>query len=100
MLAGAVRDFDKGDLVGTKTFGKAVGQITLNFEQDGSGLVITTSCYYTPSGESIQGKGITPDFTVELDSKFAGMAVSDIPREEDAQLQKAFELLNAKLAES
>lgn len=100
LLAGAVRDFDKGDLVGTKTFGKAVGQITLNFEQDGSGLVITTSCYYTPSGESIQGKGITPDFTVELDSKFAGMAVSDIPREEDAQLQKAFELLNAKLAES
>lgn len=100
LLAGAVRDFDKGELVGTKTFGKAVGQITLNFEQDGSGLVITTSCYYTPDGESIQGKGITPDFVVELDSKFTDTAVSDIPKEEDTQLQKAFELINAKLAES
>ena len=100
LLAGAVRDFGKGKLVGTKTFGKAVGQITVNFDKDGSGLVLTTSCYYTPSGDCIQGKGIEPDFTVELDEKFASAAVADIPKDEDAQLQKAFELLHAELADS
>lgn len=100
LLVGAVRDFGAGKLVGTKTFGKAVGQVTLNFDQDGSGLVITTSCYYTPSGDCIQGEGIAPDFTVELDSQFNNVSVSDIPKEEDAQLQKAFELINAELAAS
>lgn len=97
LLAGAVKDFGKGKLVGTKTYGKAIGQIQLDFEQDGSGLVITTACYYTPSGNCIQGTGITPDFHVELPDEYKKSAVKDIPEDKDTQLQKAMELIMAEL---
>lgn len=98
LLAGAVKDFAKGKLVGTKTYGKAIGQIQLDFEQDGSGLVITTSCYYTPSGKCIQGTGITPDFHVELPEEYRQSDVKDIPEDQDTQLQKAMELITAELS--
>lgn len=97
LLAGAVKDFGKGKLVGTQTYGKAIGQIQLDFEQDGSGLVITTSCYYTPSGKCIQGTGITPDFHVELPEEYRQSAVKDIPEGKDTQLQKAMELITSEL---
>jgi carboxyl-terminal processing protease len=97
LLAGAVKDFAKGKLVGTKTHGKAIGQIQMDFEQDGSGLVITTSCYYTPSGKCIQGTGIMPDFHVELPEEYRQSAVKDIPEDKDTQLQKAMELITAEL---
>ena len=97
LLAGAVKDFGKGKLVGTQTYGKAIGQIQLDFEQDGSGLVITTACYYTPSGKCIQGTGITPDFHVELPEEYKQSAVQDIPEDKDTQLQKAMELIMAEL---
>src|SRR5262249_36144515 len=55
-------------LIGTQTFGK--GSVQSVYElADGSGLKLTVARYYTPSGRSIQEKGITPDVVVEqLDS--------------------------------
>lgn len=97
LLAGAIKDFRKGKLVGTQTYGKAIGQIQLSFEKDGSGLVITTSCYYTPSGACIQDVGITPDFHVELPEEFKDSSILDIPEDKDTQLQKAMELISAGL---
>ena len=97
LLAGAVKDFGKGKLVGTQTYGKAIGQIQIDFEQDGSGLVITTACYYTPSGKCIQGIGITPDFHVELPEEYRETEVQSIPEGRDAQLQKAMELIMTEL---
>ncbi|MBE7056827.1 MAG: PDZ domain-containing protein [Ruminococcaceae bacterium] len=97
LLAGAVKDFGKGKIVGSKTFGKAIGQVQLSFDKDGSGLVITTACYYTPSGNCIQGKGITPDFHVELPEEFHKTPIKDIPSAKDNQLQKAIELITSEL---
>jgi carboxyl-terminal processing protease len=64
IVAGALQDHKRASVLGTKTFGK--GSIQRMYpQQDGSGLKITTSYYYTPSGRKVQGHGVTPDLTVE-----------------------------------
>ena len=98
ILAGAIRDYEAATLVGTKTFGKGVVQSALEFP-DGSGVKITTARYYTPSGECIHGVGIEPDVEVELDEDAVTLyGLNNLPHEEDAQLQKAIEVMKEKLA--
>ncbi len=63
VLAGALQDHGRALIVGEKTFGKGSVQSVLNL-RNGSGIRLTTSRYYTPSGRSIQAEGIQPD--VEL----------------------------------
>lgn len=92
IFAGAIKDHDKGTLIGTTSFGKGLVQQLLPLE-DGSGIKVTISTYFTPSGINIHGTGIEPDVTVEQDIKYALSPVSHIPREEDKQLAKAIELL-------
>ena len=64
IVAGALRDNGRALLLGTQTFGKASVQVVIPLE-DGSALKLTTAKYYTPSGISIQAKGIVPDIVVE-----------------------------------
>jgi carboxyl-terminal processing protease len=64
IVAGAIKDNNRGILVGTKTFGKGSVQ-TVRELPDGSGIRITTALYYTPSGESIHKIGIEPDEVVK-----------------------------------
>lgn len=64
IVAGAVQDHGRGILLGTQTFGKGSVQ-TIFPLKDGSGLRLTTARYYTPSGRSIQAKGVTPDIVVK-----------------------------------
>jgi carboxyl-terminal processing protease len=64
IVAGAIQDNGRGILLGTQTFGKGSVQ-TIFTLKDGSGLRLTTARYYTPSGRSIQAKGITPDILVK-----------------------------------
>ena len=64
IVAGAIQDHGRGILLGTQTFGKGSVQ-TIFPLKDGSGLRLTTAKYFTPSGRSIQAKGITPDITVK-----------------------------------
>lgn len=93
ILAGAIRDYDAGKLVGTKTFGKGIVQSELMF-QDGSGVHITTAYYFTPSGECIHEIGFEPDIAVELDEEaVTRYGLNNLPHEQDAQLQKAIEVL-------
>ena len=66
ILTGALRDYDLATIIGTKTFGKGITQNIMPLE-DGSGVKITGSTYYTPDGENIHGVGIEPDIEVELD---------------------------------
>lgn len=66
ILTGALRDHDLATIIGTKTFGKGITQNILPLE-DGSGVKITGSTYYTPDGENIHGIGIEPDIEVEFD---------------------------------
>lgn len=90
ILAGALKDHKRAKLVGETTFGKGLVQSIIPFE-DGSGIKITTSQYYTPNDICIQGIGIDPDYKVSLDPEL--LIRSSIPEQEDAQLQKAIELL-------
>jgi len=90
IMAGAVKDYGIGTLVGTKTFGKGIVQkyITLS---DGSSVKLTTSKYYTPSGKNIHGVGIEPDVEEKLDvDAFLKEGV-------DNQLQKAIEIINSEI---
>jgi carboxyl-terminal processing protease len=64
IFAGAIQDNKRGILVGEKTFGKGSVQSVIPLP-DGSGLRLTTSKYFTPSGRSIHGVGITPDIVIE-----------------------------------
>jgi carboxyl-terminal processing protease len=64
IVAGAIQDQGRGILVGTHTFGKGSVQTIIPLK-DGSGLRLTTARYYTPSGRSIQAKGIVPDIVVK-----------------------------------
>ena len=95
ILAGALKDYKKGTLIGTKTFGKGLVQTTYSFK-DGTGLKVTIARYYTPSGVCIQGQGIKPDIEVKLPDKYKDTDVAAIPREDDLQLQKAIEVISQK----
>jgi len=70
IVAGALQDHKRAIIVGTKSFGKGSVQTIipfkkLSFETSTTGIRLTTARYYTPSGESIQGKGIEPDIFIE-----------------------------------
>jgi len=86
ILAGALRDNRNLRIVGEKSFGKGSVQQTFPL-QDGSMVKITIAKWLTPDGHLIDGVGLEPDITVELDlDKY-------LEFDEDAQLDKAVELL-------
>ncbi len=64
IVAGALQDHRRGTVLGTRSFGKGSVQTIIPLGQNGA-LRLTTALYYTPSGCSIQGKGIDPDILVE-----------------------------------
>ena len=68
IVAGALQDHKRAIIIGTKSFGKGSVQTIIPFKKSNdamAGIRLTTARYYTPSGESIQGKGIEPDIIVE-----------------------------------
>lgn len=67
ILAGAIKDYNKGTLIGTTTFGKGIVQRVLPLT-DGTAIKLTISAYYTPKGNNIHGIGIDPDIECEFDS--------------------------------
>lgn len=64
IVAGALQDHKRAVIMGTQTFGKGSVQTVLPLNAN-SAIKLTTARYYTPSGRSIQAKGITPDIVVE-----------------------------------
>jgi carboxyl-terminal processing protease len=94
ILAGAIRDLDRGTLVGTTTFGKGLVQRIRDLP-DGSGIKVTVSEYFTPDGINIHGTGIQPDVIVELNEDVEGIGLEYL--DQDNQLQKAIEVLREKL---
>ncbi len=90
ILTGAMKDYKKATVIGTKTYGKGIVQRVFPFT-DGSGMSITIAKYFTPNGVCIHEIGIEPDITVPLDTD---KALTELEDSEDTQLQAAIEFLN------
>ncbi len=95
LFTSGLKDYNKVEIVGTKTYGKGCGQEGMALS-DGSVVFITTFLYNPPYSENYNGVGIFPDHEVELDEKWANTNLMVIPHEEDAQLQTAVDVLHAK----
>ncbi len=86
IVAGALQDHKRAVVLGTQTFGKGSVQTVIDLDGCGAkpcGLRITVARYYTPSGRSIQGRGITPDVVVESTAPVPESADGDLLRERD-----------------
>ncbi len=64
IVAGAIQDHKRGVILGTRSFGKGSVQTIIPLKEEGA-IRLTTARYFTPSGKSIQAKGIDPDIIVE-----------------------------------
>ena len=93
IFAAAVQDTGRGVVVGEVTYGKGVVQTLYSFPE-GDGAQLTTAAYYTPSGRSIHGQGVTPDIEVSLAAD-ASVVYHAPDAQTDAQLQAALEALAA-----
>jgi carboxyl-terminal processing protease len=82
IVAGALQDHHRAILLGTRSFGKGSVQTVLPVPQSGGAIRLTTARYYTPSGRSIQAKGIDPDVVVEP-AKIEKVATGPLRREAD-----------------
>ena len=91
IFAAAVQDTGRGIVVGEVTYGKGVVQ-TLHAFPEGDGMQLTTATYYTPSGASIHGQGVTPDIEVALATD-ASVIYHAPDAASDAQLAAALEAL-------
>ena len=78
IVAGALQDHKRAVVMGTQSFGKGSVQTVLPLPGD-TAIKLTTARYYTPSGRSIQAKGIAPDIVVEdsLEGSLAGMRLRE-----------------------
>ena len=88
ILAGAIKDYGIGTLVGTTTYGKGIVQSVMPMT-DGSAIKLTISSYFTPRGNNIHGIGIAPDIECEFD----GESYYEDPSHPDNQLEKAKSVL-------
>lgn len=86
IVAGAIQDRDRGELVGTTSFGKGSVQVYTPLINDQGAVRITIARWLTPKSHQIMGIGLKPDYPVEITEE-------DIKDEVDAQLEKAIELL-------
>ncbi len=127
IVAGALQDHKRATVVGTRSFGKGSVQTIIPLGSNGA-IRLTTARYYTPSGRSIQAKGIDPDIVVEQElpeelqaaakntkprgeaslrghlknedgEKSGSLAYVPKEREKDTQLQYAFKLLRGENTE-
>src|SRR5208337_339048 len=129
VVAGALQDHKRAQLVGTRSFGKGSVQTMIPLPNKGA-IRLTTARYYTPAGRSIQATGIEPDYVVEPElppdlklqlamlpfeseaqlrghlknagSEESGGSVSYVPREKekDVQLKAAIDLLHGEFAQT
>ena len=86
ILSGALKDYKRAKLLGTKTFGKGMVQKIMPLPNE-TGLNLTIAKYLTPSGSDINKKGISPDIEVKLTAE-------DVKNRKDIQLETAKKILS------
>ena len=89
ILAGAMKDYHRAKLVGTRTYGKGMVQKIIPMPNE-TGLNLTIAKYLTPHGSDINKRGISPDLRVNFTK-------SDLETRTDSQLEKAKDILNKML---
>ena len=95
ILSGALQDYERATIMGTKTYGKGVVQYVLPVGTRGAGMQLTVAQYYTPNGNEVHKIGITPDVIAEMPEGDTTMyELGDLA---DAQLKKAYALALEKL---
>lgn len=92
-FAACLQEYEWAALVGEKTGGKGYAQEIFRLD-DGSGLLLSTKEYYTPSGKSLAGVGVQPDIELVLTPE-EEKQVGSLEPEQDKQLQKALQHLGA-----
>lgn len=93
IVAGALQDHHRAVVIGTSTFGKGLVQTVMPLSR-GRAIKLTTSRYFTPSGDSIQDTGIAPDVYIEDDGRHPDRALTGaVDRVGDSQLNEAMERL-------
>jgi carboxyl-terminal processing protease len=93
IVAGALQDHHRALIVGTSTFGKGLVQTVMPLSR-GRAIKLTTSRYYTPSGDSIHEIGISPDVLIEGSADYPSFNFnSSVDREGDQQLVEALQQL-------
>ncbi|MCL2564843.1 MAG: S41 family peptidase [Defluviitaleaceae bacterium] len=95
VMAGAIRDYGVGVIVGEQTFGKGLVQNVFPLD-DGSAVKLTVARYYSPKGISIHGEGITPDYVVPMEPELSAR-ITALTIEEDIQLLKAVDVMEGML---
>ena len=100
IVAGALKENDRAHLVGETTYGKASVQTVMPLTA-GRAIKLTTARYLTPSGRSINGIGIDPDFVVHArnSKEQFGRAGSQIAADDDNQLQEALRVIGYRPVE-
>ena len=94
VVTGALRDYGVATTVGQTTFGKGIVQQPIKFDNDIGGLKVTISKYYTPNGENIHKKGITPDVEVTTN---VGIDENGYDKNTDEQLKAAMQKIEEKI---
>lgn len=85
-IAAAIQTNRRAPLFGSKTFGKGSVQVVLELS-DGSSLHVTTSRWYTPSGETYNGEGLTPDYYIEASQEQKDPVLLEAIRHLTSQLE-------------
>ena len=110
VVAAAILENQRGDVVGDKTFGEGSVQKLIEVP-DGSALILSVAKYYTPNGKVIQENGITPNVQVASSADLAALTDDDdgnnapdepqkVQPKEDDQLHRALEVLKSKTPKS
>jgi carboxyl-terminal processing protease len=101
IVAAALQDNHRAKLMGRRTFGKGSVQTVIPLSDDRA-IKLTTSRYFTPSGASINHKGIMPDIVLDRDPKSVtdSLANDSVPVENDAEVKRALQELHRPLTAS
>jgi carboxyl-terminal processing protease len=91
IFAGAIRDHQRGTIVGVRSFGKGSVQMIIPLDESNAGVKLTTAKFYSPSGRPVSGVGVTPDRVVQSVRVVAKPIDGKLPASEDAMLATALQ---------